>query len=122
MIKERQHPGLVLFTSGTSGEPKAAVHDLSALLEKFKTKRKALRTLNFLLFDHWGGLNTMFHILSNGGVVIATKDRRLNNVCKLIQDHKVELLPTTPTFLNLILLSGMYKNYDLNMFSLLLFN
>ena len=27
--------GLVMFTSGTSGIPKAAVHDLPKLLEKF---------------------------------------------------------------------------------------
>ena len=114
MIKERQHPGLVLFTSGTSGEPKAAVHDLSALLEKFKTKRKALRTLNFLLFDHWGGLNTMFHILSNGGTVIATRDRDPENICKIIELHQIELLPASPTFLNLMLMSGAYKNYDMN--------
>ena len=37
-IRKRKHPGLVLFTSGTSGEPKAAVHDFLALLEKFKTR------------------------------------------------------------------------------------
>jgi len=114
IIREREHPGLVLYTSGTSGEPKAAVHDLLGLLEKFKTRRKAFRTLNFLLFDHWGGLNTMFHILSNGGVVIATKDRNPENICKLIEKHKIELLPASPTFLNLMLLSGVYKNYDLN--------
>ena len=114
MIIERQHPGLVLFTSGTSGEPKAAVHDLSALLEKFKTKRIALRTLNFLLFDHWGGLNTMFHILSNGGTVIATRDRDPENVCKIIELHQIELLPASPTFLNLMLMSGAYKNYNMN--------
>ena len=113
-IRKRKHPGLVLFTSGTSGEPKAAVHDLLALLEKFKTRRKALRTLNFLLFDHWGGLNTMFHILSNGGVVIATKDRNPENVCKLIEKQKIELLPASPTFLNLMMLSGAYENYDMN--------
>lgn len=113
-IKEREHPGLVLFTSGTSGKPKAAVHDFLSLLEKFKTRRKALRTLNFLLFDHWGGLNTMFHILSNGGVVIAIKDRSPENVCKLIEKHKIELLPASPTFLNLLLLSGVYENYNLS--------
>lgn len=113
-IRERQHPGLVLFTSGTSGQPKAAVHDFVALLEKFKTRRKALRTLNFLLFDHWGGLNTMFHILSNGGVVIATRDRNPENICKLIEQHKIELLPASPTFLNLLLLSGAYENYNLD--------
>ena len=113
IIRERKHPGLVLFTSGTSGEPKAAIHDFFTLLEKFKTRRNAFRTLNFLLFDHWGGLNTMFHILSNGGVVITTKDRNPENVCKLIEKHRIELLPTSPTFLNLLLLSGAYKDHDM---------
>ena len=113
VIRQRKHPGLVLFTSGTSGEPKAAIHDLLTLLEKFKTRRRALRTLNFLLFDHWGGLNTMFHILSNGGVVIATKNRNPENVCKLIEKHKIELLPASPTFLKLMLLSAAYENYDM---------
>ena len=114
VIRKREHPGLVLFSSGTSGEPKAAVHDFLALLEKFKTRRKALRTLNFLLFDHWGGLNTMFHILSNGGVVIATKDRNPENICELIEKHEIELLPASPTFFNLMLLSGEYEDYDLS--------
>ena len=114
VIRGRKHPGLVLFTSGTSGAPKAAVHDLLSLLEKFKTRRKSLRTLNFLLFDHWGGLNTMLHILSNGGVVIATKERSPENVCRLIEKYKIELLPASPTFLNLMLLSGAHENYNLN--------
>jgi len=114
IIRNRRHPGLVLFTSGTSGEPKAATHDFIILLEKFKTKRKAFRTLNFLLFDHWGGLNTMFHILSNGGVVIATLDRKPEKVCKLIEKYKIELLPASPTFLNLLLLSRAYEKYDLS--------
>ena len=114
VIKQREHPGLVLFTSGTSGEPKAAVHDFLVLLEKFKTRRKALRTLNFLLFDHWGGLNTMFHIISNGGTVITTNDRNPENVCKLIELHQIELLPASPTFLNLMLLSGAHENYDMS--------
>ena len=107
-------PGLVMFTSGTSGIPKAAVHDLAKLLEKFRYERKALRTLNFLLFDHWGGLNTMFHVLSNGGVVITTNDRNPESVCKLVEKCKIELLPTSPTFLNLMLLSGAYKKYNLD--------
>ena len=34
VIRERNHPGLVLFSSGTSGEPKAAVHDFKLLLKK----------------------------------------------------------------------------------------
>ena len=107
-------PGLVLFTSGTSGEPKSAVHNFNLLLEKFKTPRKALRTVNFLLFDHWGGLNTLLHTLSNAGTVLALKDRSPDSVCAFIEKHKIELLPASPTFLNLLLISEAYKRYDLS--------
>ena len=111
-IKE---PGLVLFSSGTSGEPKCAVHNFNKLLNKYSNKRKTLRTLNFLLFDHWGGLNTMFHILSNGGTLVSVKDRSPEGICQLIQKYKIQLLPTTPTFLNLLLLnSTLFEKYDLS--------
>lgn len=118
-IKTNNHPGLVLFTSGTSGEPKGAVHDFSKLLEKFYIPRKSLRTVNFLLFDHWGGLNTMFHTLSNGGVVLTIKDRDPESICAFIEKHKIELLPASPTFLNLMLISEAYKNYDLSSLKLI---
>lgn len=114
LIREQKDSGLVLFSSGTSGQPKAAVHRFSLLLDKFKSNGKALRTLNFLLFDHWGGLNTMFKILSNSGCIITTKDRSPLNICKLIQEHNIELLPASPTFLNLLLLSEVYKDFDLS--------
>lgn len=106
-------PGLVLFTSGSSGEPKAALHDFTKLLSKFNTKRKALKTINFLLFDHWGGLNTLFHILSNGGTVIVLENRNPDYVCELIEKYAVELLPTSPTFLNMLIISRAYERFSL---------
>ncbi len=112
-LRRRERPGLVLFSSGTSGEPKAAVHDFTHLLEKFRVRRPALTTLTFLLFDHWGGLNTMLHALSNGGTIVTGRDRSPEGVCALIEEHRVELLPATPTFLNLLLLSGAYREHDL---------
>lgn len=105
--------GLVLFTSGTSGDPKGAVHMFSRLLTKFKSKRTALRTVNFLLFDHWGGLNTMFHTLSNGGVVLTLQDRNPDSVCRFIEKYHIELLPASPTFLNLLFLGGAYKRHNM---------
>ena len=113
-LRLRKVPGLVLFTSGSSGEPKAAVHDLLKLLTKFQTKRKSLKTINFLLFDHWGGLNTLFYILSNGGILLALENRTPHYICELIEKYNVELLPTSPTFLNLLLLSRAYEKYNLN--------
>lgn len=114
LIKQGVRPGLVLFTSGSSGEPKGALHDFSKLLDKFKNKRKAYKTINFLLFDHWGGLNTLFHILSNGGSIVTLENRIPDYVCGLIEKHKVELLPTSPTFLNLMFLSKAYERFDIS--------
>jgi acyl-coenzyme A synthetase/AMP-(fatty) acid ligase len=119
VLRSKHVPGLVLFTSGTSGTPKGAVHDFSKLLEKFKTSRKALKTINFLMFDHWGGLNTLFHTLSNAGVVLATKNRNPDEICAFIEKHKIELLPASPTFFNLMIMSGAYLRYDLSSLQLI---
>lgn len=114
LLRQRQAPGLVLFTSGTSGEPKAAVHDFSRLLEKFKRRRGSLRTINFLMFDHWGGLNTLFHTISNAALVLPVPDRSPESVCATIEKYQVELLPASPTFLNLLLVTEAYLRYDLS--------
>ena len=113
-LKEKKHPGLILFSSGSTGKSKAAVHDFVPLLEKFKVKRKLLKTITFLLFDHIGGVNTLFYILSNAGTVISIEDRSPENVCCMIERYHVELLPTSPTFINMILISKAYEKYDIS--------
>ena len=105
-LKSSGHPGLVLFSSGTTGESKAAVHDITGILEKFKTPRHTLRSITFLLYDHIGGFNTLLYLLSNAGLIVTVKDRSPDAVLSAIQKYRVELLPTSPTFLNLILLSN----------------
>ena len=105
---------MILFSSGTTGEPKAALHDLAFLLEKFKKEGKKLSTVTFLLFDHIGGFNTMMHTLVNGGLIVTLKTRSADEVCSLIEKYKLELLPTSPTFINLIILNKTYEKYDLS--------
>lgn len=113
-LKDAGHPGLVLFSSGSTGRNKAALHDFVPLLNKFKTPRHSLRTLTFLLFDHIGGVNTLLYTLSNAGCVITVADRSPDAVCAVIEQFRVELLPTSPTFLNLLLLGRSYERYDLS--------
>ncbi len=118
-VRSRNVPGLVLFSSGSTGKSKAAVHDLSILLKKFQVQRHRFRTLVFLQLDHIGGVNTLFYTLSNGGAVVIPQDRSPALVAEAIARHRVQLLPTSPTFLNLLLLSGEWERQDLSSLELI---
>ena len=113
-LNQVEHPGLILFSSGSTGKSKAAVHDFIPLLEKFKLVRHTLRTITFLLFDHIGGVNTLLYILSNTGTIVAIEDRSPDTVCRLIDKYKVELLPTSPSFIYMLLMSKAYEKHDIS--------
>ena len=110
-LKNEKRGGLVLFSSGTTDQPKAILHNINSFLQKFATPRPSLRTINFLLFDHIGGLNTLFHTLFNNGVIIIPQDRSIKTILKSCSVNNVELLPTTPTFLRLMLMSNLIPKY-----------
>lgn len=118
-LRDAQAPGLVLFSSGSTGESKAAVHDLEQLLAKFLVRRPARRMISFLLFDHIGGFNTLLHTLSNGGCLVIPEDRSPDGVARAIARHKADVLPTSPTFLRLLLLSEAWRREDLSCLKLI---
>jgi acyl-CoA synthetase (AMP-forming)/AMP-acid ligase II len=113
-LRAAGEPGLVLFSSGSTGKSKAALHNFTRLLEKFKVERQRLCTLTFLLLDHIGGINTLLYNLSNGGLVVSIRTRDPEVVCRAIAKYRVQLLPTSPTFLNLLLISEAYQRHDLS--------
>lgn len=111
---KRNSAGIIFFSSGTTGEPKAALHNLDHLMKKFMTQGRKIRMLTFLLFDHEGGFNTIMHALSSGSMIATLRERSPEEVCNIIEKYKIELLPTSPTFLNMLIISRVYKKYDLS--------
>jgi long-chain acyl-CoA synthetase len=113
-LKAKARPGLVLFSSGTTGKSKAAVHDFIPLFEKLKNPRRKTRVIAFLLFDHIGGLNTLFYTLFNSGCLITVENRNPTAVGQAVEKYRAEALTTTPTFLNLLILSGIYERFNMS--------
>ncbi len=113
-LRRRGAAGLVLFSSGSTGVSKGVVHDVDRLLSKFESPGKSLRTLAFLLFDHIAGIDTLFYSLANTSALVLPSTRSPDEICRLIEVHRVQVLPTAPSFLNLLLLSGAHESYDLS--------
>jgi len=113
-LRNLQRPGLVLFSSGSTGKSKGIVHELFSLMEKFLVLRKRQRMLIFLQLDHIGGINSLLYSLANGGTAIVPENRSPDRVCAAIERFQADLLATSPTFLNLLLLSRTHADYDLS--------
>lgn len=106
--------GVVIFTSGSTGRPKAALQSTERFLHKFAKPGRSLRTLAFLLFDHVAGLDTLFYTLSHGGTLLLTRQRDPQSICRLIESHRVEVLPGSPSFLRLLCTAGTTDAHDLS--------
>jgi len=101
---DKGHSGFILLTSGSTGEPKAVVHDFERLALKYRKATKRYRTLCFLLFDHIAGIDTYFYSLFSGGavafplvkhpVVKQPATRHPATICRLIEKHQLEVLST----------------------------
>ena len=113
-LQDTNSSGLILFSSGSTGKPKAMIHNFDNLVNHYQNKKeKSMNMLGFLMFDHIGGLNTLLNILSMGATMIIPQTRNADDICKLVQDYKIRVLPSSPTFLNLILMNKSYEKYDL---------
>lgn len=113
-LQKEAHAGLILFSSGSTGKPKAMIHNLDNLIDTYKDKRgKRLVFLIFLMFDHIGGLNTLLNCLSMNVAMVFPETREPDHVAHLIEKYKVNILPASPTFLNLMLIGECSAHFDL---------
>ena len=113
-LRGRAQPGLILATGGTTGAPKLLLHDLSALLAAVPLKAgRPRRTLPLMFFDHIGGLDMAWRALAGGQILVAPPaELSPAAVAGTIARHRVEVLPSTPSFLNMLLLAGVDRTHD----------
>jgi acyl-CoA synthetase (AMP-forming)/AMP-acid ligase II len=114
VLRDKRRAGLILFSSGSTGRVKAILLDVVELTAPMTAAARRYRTLAFLLMDHIGGINTMLRTFAGGGTLITSAGRSPVDICTAVAAHSVEVLPTTPTFLTLLLMSGLHTRHDLS--------
>ena len=118
-FREKELPGLVVFTSGSTGKKKGILHDCERVMKKFVNKRAGWKTVLFLMMDHFGGFNTFLSAFAYEGMAVCIDERKPETVCRVIEQSSANLLPTSPTFLNLLIASKCYKYFNLSSIKLI---
>ena len=109
---ELNKSGLILLSSGTTGVPKAVLHDSDKLLKKYIYSKKRYTTIGLMLFDHIAGIDTLFYVLSSGGSLIIPQEKSIDNILTTLSQLSVEVLPASPSLIQLLLMDDRFNiNY-----------
>lgn len=107
------HAGLIIMSSGTTGNVKAITHDLCNIIDKQNVTKSHKTILAFLLFDHIGGINAILNAIVSGNTLVLPSLKDANSIGELIQNHGVNVLITSPSFLNLMVISDVWGRFNL---------
>jgi acyl-CoA synthetase (AMP-forming)/AMP-acid ligase II len=99
-------PGsVVLFTSGTSGPPKPAVHSWHSLSAAVSRRSQNMGRRWLLAYDlaRFAGLQVMLQSLATAGALCLPASRDPQDVVRCLRDDRVEFASGTPTFWRMLL-------------------
>ncbi len=105
--------GFIVFSSGSTGPSKGVVHRITPFFERYLKSEKCGAMLAFLLFDHIGGLVTVFQVLATHGTLVLPRERSPEEVGRCVEHFNVETLHVSPTLLNLSLISGVFRRSNI---------
>ncbi|MDD3300587.1 MAG: fatty acid--CoA ligase family protein [Bacteroidales bacterium] len=103
------HAGIIILSSGSTGNPKAVLHDADKLLSKYKSSRKGYTTLATMLFDHIAGIDIMLYTLCAGGTLVVSDSRNPQKLIDTAIAYRVEVIPASPSLLQLMLIEESFR-------------
>lgn len=103
------NPAVVIFTSGTTGEPKGVVHTFQSLLNSFSLGNKFFnysesnKWLLSLPAFHIGGFSILLRSLLSGAKVVIPNSSESAEILKVVEHHKPDFISFVPTQLKRLL-------------------
>jgi acyl-coenzyme A synthetase/AMP-(fatty) acid ligase len=103
----RRDAEVILFTSGTSGRPKPAIHSWNTLSAAVNRDFKYARRRWLLAYEptSFAGIQVWLQALLTGGCLCVLDSRDPARVAEQLMDERVEFASATPSFWRLLLLS-----------------
>ncbi|HEX3706145.1 MAG TPA: class I adenylate-forming enzyme family protein [Mycobacteriales bacterium] len=95
-------PGLLILTTGTTGQPKATHHKWSRLVSGVASDHGATWLLTYNV-NQFAGIQLLLHVIVNDGTVVVPASRRPTDVIEAIGRHGITHVSGTPTFWRLLL-------------------
>ncbi len=116
---DKTRTAVVLFTSGSSGKPKAVELQFSSLINsamignEFLNQTNDDRWLASLPFYHIGGFSIIFRALMFGTQIILPTDLKIKSIDSCIQSFKPSLISLVSSQISELLKNNIYPNKDL---------
>lgn len=105
--------GLLLATTGTTGERKWVLHQLRLLTDRYRNKKAVqARVMPLMSPSHIGGQDIFWRAWFAGATLVVPTSWTPEGVGEAVERHAVTFLAATPSYLRGLWLRGIFDRYD----------
>lgn len=96
---------ITIFTSGTTGQPKEVIHNISSLTRSVRIGDNYVGQIWAFAYNptHMAGLQVFFQAFENKNTLVNVFGQSRNEVYQFINEYQISHISATPTFFRLLL-------------------